>query len=585
MPDQDESFAHRAAEAARRVQPLLDAIPAPVWFKDVRGVYLAANQAFADYLGLPIERIVGHSVFEVAPPELAQIYQAADQGLLDAGGAQEYESQAAGAGGTRRTVIIRKATFCDDQGRVAGLAGTMTDVTAQRRAEAALAEAVEARERAQERLAQADRLASVGTLAAGVAHELNNPLTFVLSNLAFAVEELHRLLSAGMAVEPEAVEDLERCLEEARQGADRMRVIVRDLRAFSRGDEPGHGPVEVRRALEYAIGLAWTQLQGRARLVRDFAEVRPVRGSEARLGQVFLNLIVNAAHAIPEGAPAQHEVRVTTRPAAGGLVAVEVRDDGAGMTEEVRRKIFDPFFTTKPVGLGTGLGLWVCHNLVRAHGGEIEVESEPGRGTTFRVLLPEAGEDPPAAPPRTAAPPPPRARRPRVLVVDDEPFVGATLRRQLSTDHDVDVVASPAEALRRLAGGVPFDAVICDVVMPGGGGAALREELRRSAPALAERMLFISGGVATPEGEALAASGVPWLEKPFDRKQLLEAVGRLLEGANAAAPGRPRDPDGSSAARLVRADGSREWRKRPALLARAPRRNFAGSCVRRCGSR
>ncbi|MCM2333116.1 MAG: ATP-binding protein [Anaeromyxobacteraceae bacterium] len=538
MSDQGDSFARRSA-ASRQLQGILDAIQVPVWFKDTEGIYLGANQAFADYLGLPLDRIVGHSVFDVAPRELAEIYQAADRGLLEAGTTQEYESQVAYADGTRRTVVFRKAPFRDEQGRVAGLAGTMTDVTAQRRAEAALAEAVEARERAQERLAQSDRLASVGTLAAGVAHELNNPLTFVLSNLAFAVEELHRLHASGMHVEPDAVQDLERCLEEARQGADRMRVIVRDLRAFSRGDEPGHGPVEVRRALEYAIGLAWSQVRERARLVRDLAEVRPVRGSEARLGQVFLNLIVNAAHAIPEGAPGQHEVRVSTRPAAGGFVAVEVRDDGVGMTEEVRRKIFDPFFTTKPVGVGTGLGLWVCHNLVRAHGGEIEVESEPGRGTTFRVLLPEA--EPPAARPATPAPAPapPRARRPRVLVVDDEPFVGATLRRQLTADHDVDVVASPAEALRRLAGGVPFDVVICDVVMPGGGGAALREELRRTAPALAERMLFISGGITTPEAAALASSGVPWLEKPFDRRQLLEAMARLLDGAPRGAGERP----------------------------------------------
>jgi PAS domain S-box-containing protein len=519
-----------AEEEVHRLRSVLDALPTPIYYKDAAGRYLGCNVAFEAYLGRPRERIVGATVDGVAPPDLAEVYRQADRALLERGGVQIYEAEVEYADGTRHAVVFEKSVFRGLDGRVAGLAGAMLDVTAQRRAEAGLRQAQAEGEQARARLEQADRLASIGTLAAGVAHELNNPLTFVLSNLAFVADELQRHLHGEAPPDPAALRDLVGAVEEARQGADRMRVIVRDLRALSRFDEV-HAPVEVARVLEYAIGLAWSQIRARARLVREFAEVPRVRGSEARLGQVFLNLLVNAAQAIPEGAADRHEIRVRAGVAADGRVAVEVTDSGAGMGEETRRRIFDPFFTTKPPGVGTGLGLWVCHGLVRAHGGDIEVESAPGRGSTFRVLLPAvpAGE---AAPPRPA-PRPALARR-RLLVVDDDPLVGATLRRQLASDHEVEVVSSGEEALRRLAAGVPFDAILCDVMMPGLDGAALRREISLRSPALAERMLFITAGATTPSAAALLGSGVAWLEKPFDREELRSALRRLLEPGAAA---------------------------------------------------
>jgi PAS domain S-box-containing protein len=627
------------AEAVHRLQAILDAIPAPIWFKDVSGVYLGCNAAFEAYLGRPRAQIVGASVYAVAPPDLAEIYRSADEALLRAGGTQEYETEVGYADGRRRRVIMRKSVLLDSSGEVTGLAGTMLDVSEQRRAEAEHREAeararsseasfralVEAspglvvihrggqvlyanpalrrlvglephevagqpllawihpsdrgwvterllehertgapdpdrelrlvardgrivevefaaitieydgaparasigrdlteRKQAQARLALSDRLASIGTLAAGVAHELNNPLTFVLSNLSFATGELHRLGALTTRPDADAVADLTSSLEEARQGADRMRVIVRDLRALSRQEEAAAGTADVDRAIEYACGLAASQVKPCATLVRDLAALPPVLGSEARLGQVFLNLIVNAAHAIPPGHPTGNEIRISTRRTGDGRVAVEVRDSGVGMSAEVRQKIFDPFFTTKP-----GLGLWVCHNLVRAHGGDIEVESEPGRGSTFRVLLPEAPElsspPPEPAPVRAAAP------RRRVLVVDDEPLVGAAIRRQLVGDYEVEVAIGGVEALRRLAAGSRFDAVVCDVMMPDMGGVALRDELVRRSPSLAARILFITGGADTLEGARLIASGAPWIEKPFDRTELLAAIDARIE--------------------------------------------------------
>jgi signal transduction histidine kinase len=251
----------------------------------------------------------------------------------------------------------------------------------------------------QAQLVVSDRLAAVGTLAAGVAHEINNPLAFVLSNLSFLCGELHgvaRELPHGRTAEMEEV------LREAMDGAHRVRQIVRDLRTFSRGDDEVATTVNLQAVLESAITMARGELKMRAQIVREYRDVPQVEGNEGRYGQVFLNLLINAAQAIAPGKPDQNEVRLVLREA-GERVIIEVRDTGSGMSPEVRARIFDPFFTTKPVGEGTGLGLSICHGIITGFGGEITVESEEGRGSTFRVSLPVAKGSrapPPAAPTR-----------------------------------------------------------------------------------------------------------------------------------------------------------------------------------------
>ena len=222
------------------------------------------------------------------------------------------------------------------------------------------------RERLDARLMLADRVASMGTLAAGVAHEINNPLAYVLANLAFSREKLeaHPMLA-------EVVE----ALREAQLGAERVRGIVRDLKTLSRPDESNTSVLDVHRALDISVSMAWNEIRHRARLVKDYALDLPrVIGNEGRLGQVFLNLLINAAHSIPEGSANSNEIRVVTR-ADAGRVVVEVRDTGTGIAAEHQRRLFDPFFTTKPQGLGTGLGLSICHTIVAALGGEIDFES------------------------------------------------------------------------------------------------------------------------------------------------------------------------------------------------------------------
>jgi len=229
----------------------------------------------------------------------------------------------------------------------------------------------------------ADRMASMGTLAAGVAHEINNPLAYVMTNLELAVARLRKAAADMTTIA---------ALEDALTGASRMRDIVRDLKMFSRGDDENHGPVDMRRVVEFAVGIAAREIECRARLVRDLNDVPPVVGSESRLSQVFVNLLVNAAQSIAEGDTANNEVRVSLRAVADNTIAVEIRDTGCGIPRENLARVFDPFFTTKPVGVGTGLGLSICHGIVSDHGGEVTVESQPGRGTTFTVHLPTAPE-------------------------------------------------------------------------------------------------------------------------------------------------------------------------------------------------
>ncbi|NOK22529.1 PAS domain S-box protein, partial [Corallococcus carmarthensis] len=242
----------------------------------------------------------------------------------------------------------------------------------------------------QARLTLADRLASVGTLAAGIAHEINNPLAFVLSNLAFLSDEFRHHLSPGpgvRGVRPPDVSEWQEVLGEACEGAERVRQIVRQLKTFSRPDEERMTPVDVHAVLDSVVMMAANEIRHRARLRRDYGTVPQVMANEGRLCQVFLNLVVNAAQAIPEGSAHEHEVVLSTR-SSGGQVLVEVRDTGSGIAPEVMGRIFDPFFTTKPVGVGTGLGLSICHGIITGLGGDILVESTVGQGSTFRVVLP-----------------------------------------------------------------------------------------------------------------------------------------------------------------------------------------------------
>ncbi len=363
-----------------------------------------------------------------------------------------------------------------------------------------------------ERLALADRLASLGTMAAGVAHEINGPLTFVMLGLEWLEQRVDKLDVPGAEPTASARERLRAILD----GVVRIQRIVRDLKGFTRKDDP-EGAADVASALDGALRLVSVELRYRGRVERRYDPVPLVKGSAVRLGQVFSNLIVNAAHSLSEDPTAESVVTLRTFVAGDGRVAIEVADTGRGIPQEHLLHLFEPFFTTKPVGQGTGLGLWVCHEIVKELGGELVVESEVGKGSTFRVLLPPASAADIVASSGApiVAPPPPLPPRARILVIDDEPNLAKTLAILLD-EHVVEIAIGGAAGLARLERDTEIDLVLCDLMMPQITGMDVYAEVCARWPALASRFAFMTGGAFTPRArEFIETCGRPHLEKPF----------------------------------------------------------------------
>jgi CheY-like chemotaxis protein len=287
--------------------------------------------------------------------------------------------------------------------------------------------------------------------------------------------------------------------------------------------------VDLRRSIDSAVTLAWNEIRHRARLVKHYQPVPEVWASEARLGQVFLNLLINAAHAIPEGAADRNEIRVSTWVDAQGRAVVEVSDTGAGIPEEIRPRVLEPFFTTKPVGEGTGLGLSLCHGIITNLGGELRFDSEVGKGTTFRVVLaPRAVAGEVARATRAVEP---GLRRGRIVAVDDEQLVLNALRRTLGPEHDVTLFTKPQAALEWLERGEPWDIILCDLMMPEMTGMEFHAELSRRMPERAGNIIFVTGGAFTPGSrDFLGRVENLSVEKPFEARQLRQLVNSQLQG-------------------------------------------------------
>ncbi|MBN1209253.1 MAG: response regulator [Myxococcaceae bacterium] len=390
---------------------------------------------------------------------------------------------------------------------------------------------------ARERLAHAEKMAAVGTLAAGVGHEINNPLAFIISNLHFAVEEVRD--AAGPERQDERWAEVEQALREALQGADRVRRIVQDLKAFSRSQPQHPHRVDLHQVLDMALSIADAEVRHRAQVVKIYGKVPNVLGDETRLGQVFLNLLVNAAQAIPEGHTQSNEIRIATRKDEQGQAVVEVSDTGTGIAPDVLPRIFEPFFTTKQVGVGTGLGLSICHSYLQSMGGDIRVRSELGRGTTFEVVLPATPDLVPEVDSRRPASKSAPAAGSRLMIIDDEPLLTTALSRMLEPEHEVEAFTSARKALERLRAGEEYALILCDLMMPEMTGMELHKTLAHEAPGLAERMVFITGGAFTEAGRNfLDTTHRPWLEKPFEPESLRASIRTLLVSRPSAAGAR-----------------------------------------------
>jgi PAS domain S-box-containing protein len=460
----------------------------------VRGRIALANPVAARLLGAEPAALPGTSVASYLPPEDGA--RAAERMMRIARGEVLGPSQYGVLADRERSVEIHSIP-CEWEGGPAILA---------------FARDVTDRKRLQLELDRASRLAAVGTMAAAVAHEINNPLTYVQLSLQRLERELGALGASDAAREH---------VRNAMHGTERVAAIVRDLRGFARDDDARPRAVELAELVERALKMVEHELKHRARLTRRFEPGLPTVDAVAgRLEQVVVNLLLNAIQALPAGDPTRDEITVELRPRGPGEVELVVGDTGVGISDADRERVFEPFFTTKPPGEGTGLGLAVCKRIVDGMRGRIAIDSGPA-GTRVTVVLPAQAAVAAVVEP---APAPVAGQRLRVLVIDDEPLIRKVVAMALAPHHDVVEAAGGEAALAELARGT-FDVILCDVMMPGMNGREVHNRIRAAHPGLERRIVLVTGGAFAPRlAEFLAAADNLKLEKPFTEAAVLAAV-------------------------------------------------------------
>ena len=405
--------------------------------------------------------------------------------------------------------------------------------------------------RLRDNAALSDRMASIGMLAASVAHEINNPLTYVLYNVAnlvealpptaAAVERCRAVLLARVGdgdfaeivgeqvglLDAEKLADLIDSATQAAAGLHHLEEIARGLSFFSRAEPDGLVLVDVNEAAEHAIHVAAHEVRSRAQMTVELGLVPRILASDGRLAQAFLNLIVNAAHAIDEGDAEHNRITVRTWADGKGHVCASVEDTGCGIPAEQQDRIFEPFFTTKGPERGTGLGLAITQRIVTAFGGEIHFESVAGRGSRFELRFPMGGSHE-VAPPRVPVVATPDAPG-RVLLVDDERLVRTATARILRGICEVVSVGSVAEAIELLDAGEEFDAILCDLMMPVMSGIEFHAWLIDHYPQQVPKVVFVTGGVFTPRTQDyLASVSNTRLEKPIKIDALRQLVTEMV---------------------------------------------------------
>ncbi len=547
--------AEPASSASRdRYRALIEAADEAILVVDFEsGVCLEANPAASELFGYTMEELCSRTAFSLASasdPEVSRI----STEIRERQRAHHPNLTFARKGGSTFLAELRAKVFESDGVKL--VLFTLRDVSLRVEREEELARAYQSLKEAQAKLLHSGKLAAIGQIAGGVAHEVNNPATFILTNLRVLREHIGVLRATfsrlrRLVERPEPVPEetqaavqavvadgsVDALLREANEmvddnlaGIERIASIIADLRTFSRIEQDDVRPVAVNDLVDVACNLGYAEIRHRARLIKELKRLPPVSAEPGKLAQVFTTLLVNAAHSIEEGAANENEIRVSTD-VEGGFVVVAVQDSGTTIPEATRKRLFQPFYESSGRDYGSGIGLSLCAEIVRLHGGTIELASVEGRGNRFEVRLPAV-----AARPSSRAPSPERVpwvrgvpgKRARILVIDDDVAVLRAYRRMLSTRHDVVLATGGASGLETLANDTDFDLILCDVMMPEVDGPMVYEALLARQPALIERVVFCSGGAFTPRAKAFLGSvGNAFLPKPID----VDALERIIQQA------------------------------------------------------
>lgn len=430
---------------------------------------------------------------ESCHPDDRASFREAIEGMRVAGEAR-LEMRVVRPGGEIRLVEVIGRSQSDASGRTVSLLGVFLDLTERRRLE--------------QTLLQSERMVSLGTLSSAIAHEINNPLTYILANVDVLTTELATRADRNQM----------EMLIEARRGAEQVRKIVHGLKAFSQIGSHTIEAIDIAETLDVALRMVGNEVRHRAELLVQTEELPAVSGDPSELLQVLTNLLVNAAQAVPDDGE-QHTVSVVGA-VRDDRVMIEIRDTGIGLPSGQHTRVFEPFFTTKPQGVGTGLGLSVSLGIIERMGGSIELVAAPDRGTIARVMLPPSEQSKLDRGVEDSAVP----LRARVVLIDDDPRVGRAMKRMLSRSYDVTAFDDARKALDHLVGSTA-DVILCDVMMPGYSGVQVYRDLKSRRPDLAERLVFMTGGAFGSEArDGLRGVMNPILEKPVDFKALQRIV-------------------------------------------------------------
>ena len=521
----DELDERRRAEEALQesenfLKTLLNAIPIPVFYKDKNGKYLGFNSAFETSFGETKERLIGKSVFDINPPELAEIYHAQDDELLKSGEVQRYESQVKDTQGKMRDVIFNKAVFTDNQGVVSGLIGAVLDITERKRAE-------EENSKLEAQLQQAQKMEAIGTLAGGIAHDFNNILAIILGNAELAADDV-----------PDSNPAME-SLKEIRKASIRAKDMIKQLLAFSRKTDEENNPINMAPIIKESMKMLRSAIPTSVEFEQHISDDPCiVMGDAAQINQIIMNLVTNAADAMSEKGGflevTLENINLQEEKSCfdwvlspGAYVRLRMRDTGEGIEPRIMDRIFEPYYTTKEVGKGTGMGLSVIHGIVKRHGGGIRVESELGAGTVFEIYFPalEMTAEEEKKPEKEI-----KGGSERILFVDDEESLVDLNRQRLERlGYDVKSTTKPVEALEWFrADPDQFDVIITDMTMPRMTGDRLAAEILKIRPHIP--VIICTGYSERMSAKKAESLGLRiYIEKPIDLRNLASSLREVLE--------------------------------------------------------